>query len=185
MTSQVRSKSLRGIAGATNSLQHHGRLRCLCGKRARRDAPSAPHHFSLCVPIDVLSERFFSEKSSQGVCYLTTPPVQSYRTPCVILLHTLRHLITPPQYLTLRTVRNYYYYYTNGIYIEVQSRAVDQRCQETCQATQSVRCQGRRAECSTRKLGDLLSVKACHGKIAVCQGLKVVSPDIFAVDSTV
>ena len=34
-------------------------------------------------------------------------------------------------------------------------------------------------KCSTLKPSSLVSVTACHGKAAVCQGLKVLSPDIF------
>ena len=56
----------------------------------------------------------------------------------------------------------------------------DHRCQETCQARQNMRCQGCTAECSTLKPSSVVSVKACQGKIAVCQGVKMLSPDIFA-----
>ena len=43
-----------------------------------------------------------------------------------------------------------------------------------------MRCQGGRAECSTLKPGSLVLVKACQGFFfAVCQGVKVVSSDIF------
>ena len=38
-------------------------------------------------------------------------------------------------------------------------------------------------KCSTLKPSSLVSVTACQGKAAVCQGLKVLSPDIFARSS--
>ena len=58
-----------------------------------------------------------------------------------------------------------------------------QRFQETCQARQNVRCQGCGAECFTLKPSNLVSVNATHvkGKVAVCQGVKNLSPDIFGV----
>ena len=56
-----------------------------------------------------------------------------------------------------------------------------QICQETCQDMQNACCQGSRAKYLTLKRSDgFVSVKACQGKIAVCQGVKVLSPDIFA-----
>ena len=58
-----------------------------------------------------------------------------------------------------------------------------QGCQETCQARQNVRCQGCRAGCSTLQPinSSLVSVKACHGNVAVCQGVisVVLSPEIL------
>ena len=48
-----------------------------------------------------------------------------------------------------------------------------------CQARQNVRCQGCRAGCCTLKPSNLGSDQACHGKVAVCQGVKVLSPDIY------
>ena len=46
---------------------------------------------------------------------------------------------------------------------------------------QNVRCQGCRAECSTLKPSSLVSVKACQGKAAVCQGVDVLAPDIVVL----
>ena len=49
-----------------------------------------------------------------------------------------------------------------------------------------MRCQGRRAECSTLKPtrylpgGSLVSVEGCRGKVAVCKRVNMLSPDIFA-----
>ena len=57
----------------------------------------------------------------------------------------------------------------------------DQRCQGTCQATQNMRCQGCRGERSILKPSILMSVKACQGKVAVCQGVKV---SVFAFDES-
>ena len=54
---------------------------------------------------------------------------------------------------------------------------VPQRCQEACHARQHVRCQGCRAGCSTLKPSKMGSVKACRVKVAVGQGVKVLSPD--------
>ena len=56
-----------------------------------------------------------------------------------------------------------------------------QRCREICQAeskTGVVKRVGQK--CSTPKPRSLVSVTACQGKTAVCQGLKVPPPDIFA-----
>ena len=60
----------------------------------------------------------------------------------------------------------------------------NQRRQEACQATQNVRRRGRQVDCSrldnTYHGSRLVSVRACEGGVAVCQGEKVLSPDIFA-----
>ena len=61
-----------------------------------------------------------------------------------------------------------------------RAKAQNQRCQEACLATQNVRCQGCRAEQSTLKPSSLVSVKECQGsQVAVCQGVRVLSRDIF------
>ena len=56
------------------------------------------------------------------------------------------------------------------------------RSRETCQATVGETCglQGVGPKWSTLKPTSLVSVTACKGKAAVCQRLKVVSPDIVA-----
>ena len=59
------------------------------------------------------------------------------------------------------------------------------RCQETCQARQNVRCQGFRAACSAlipSSSSSSMPVKACQGKIAVSQGVKVLFPGVFGED---
>ena len=49
----------------------------------------------------------------------------------------------------------------------------DQRCQETCQARQNMRCQGCRADCCTLKPSSLMSVKACQkAKLLSVKGRK-------------
>ena len=47
---------------------------------------------------------------------------------------------------------------------------------EMSRHTRNVYCQGCNAECSTLEASTLVSVKACQGKVAVCQGVKVLSP---------
>ena len=49
---------------------------------------------------------------------------------------------------------------------------------------QAVRCHGCRAECSTLKRSSLGSATACHGKAGVCQGVKMLSPNIFSATGT-
>ena len=48
-----------------------------------------------------------------------------------------------------------------------------------------MRCQGCRAERSTLKPNILVSVKACQGKVVVCHGVKVLSPDLCYGDSKI
>ena len=53
---------------------------------------------------------------------------------------------------------------------------------EARQATQNMRCQGCRAECSTLKpSSSLVPVEACQDKAAICRGVKVLSPGIFVI----
>ena len=73
------------------------------------------------------------------------------------------------------TLNRYFYPSTSS----TTSVRADQ-CQSGDMSRQNVRCQGCcRAECSTLKPSGLVSDRACQGKVAVCRGVKVLSPDIF------
>lgn len=45
--------------------------------------------------------------------------------------------------------------------------------------TRAVKSVGCRTECSPLKRSSLVSVKACHGKVAFCYEVKVLSPDTY------
>ena len=64
----------------------------------------------------------------------------------------------------------------------MQAFPVEQRCQETGQARKMFSRQGCQANRSTLKPSSLASVEINYRKIAVGQGVKVPSPDIFAVE---
>ena len=67
---------------------------------------------------------------------------------------------------TIYQVQHYYTASLSEVLVCMPSQ--EQRCLETCQERQSVRCQGCRANCSTLKPSSSISVKACKGKVAVC-----------------
>ena len=62
---------------------------------------------------------------------------------------------------------------------------VDQRCRETVSQGKPSSRQGCRTDPSTLKPSSLASVKVIFCKTAVGQGVKVLSPDIFAVDEAI